>query len=139
MYSDHLKGLNHNIANIAKSILLANKLQVNIKPEQRQFDEYGDVIRNYKEELRLAYEDEQVNLLTQVNSEFFNTMNFHLTQRASKAEQTEQTAVVNVLKSLPSSKVVVQLTAREQIKKFLKLQWNYLTNHTHFRLSKPRY
>lgn len=132
MYNDHVKGLNHSLASMAKALLMANRMRINITPEKREFDEYGDVIRNHKEELQLAYHDEQQNLLSQVNPEFYHTIHFHHTQRESKKDELPS---VTILPQLPRNKVVVQPKLSVRIVYAFKTNLNKLVHFKRKELS----
>ncbi len=77
MYSDHRKGFSEALALQARSRLLfqlRSKMNSSLNESyifERQFDEYGDVKRDYKKELEMYVKDEEEILLPQVKDEFF--------------------------------------------------------------------
>lgn len=103
MYKDHKKGFNEELSNIAKSALLLKRLNKVKTIVERQFDEYGDVIRNYREELEAYVKDEEENLLPQVTSDYFNSFQRAALHREKHAGMEYD---VKVVPQLPRQKVV---------------------------------
>jgi len=116
MYKDHKKGFNEQLANHAKTVLLLRRMKrENIA--KREFDEYGDVIRDYRKELEAYVKDEEENLLPQVTADYFNSF-----QRASLYRKVNEsrTHEVHVVPQLPRQKVVVKQPLSQRIVATLK-------------------
>ena len=111
MYTDHRKGFDEERANIAKTVLLLRRInRVNVI--HREFDEYGDVIRDYKKELEAYVKDEEENMLPQVTADYFNSF-----QRAYIYRETQKDFVsdVQVVPQLPRYKVVAKKSLLQKV------------------------
>lgn len=101
MYKDHKKGFNQMLADEARTALILRRFSKEY-PFKREFDEYGDVVRDYKKELDIYVVDEVETLLPQVNSEYFGSFQtYHLHCSSKPSFQSD----VTIVPQLPRTKL----------------------------------
>lgn len=123
MYTDHKKGLNLRNANKARMELFIRNLNVSHE-FSREFDEYGDVKRDYVNEIRIFAQHETETLIPQVDSEYFYTFhNFHLHLK----NNIDITPDVKILPSLPRVKVQAKQPLLARVRSKLKSPYPKLT------------
>ncbi|OQA45799.1 MAG: hypothetical protein BWY47_01909 [Bacteroidetes bacterium ADurb.Bin302] len=122
MYNDHKKGFNQNLADRARTILLLKRYST-VGFAKREFDEYGDVVRDYKKELEIYASDELINLLPQVSGEYFHSCQSYHLYRKKHINDVPEVKIVPQLKRtkvLKKQNVIARLKAvlRPSIPKF---------------------
>ncbi len=123
MYTDHKKGLNQKNANKARMELFMRKLNVS-QEFPREFDEYGDVKRDYVNEIRMFAQHETENLIPQVDGDYFHSFqNFHvhLNKNANMAPD------VKTVPSLPRVKVQAKQPLFARLRSKIKAPYPRLT------------
>lgn len=124
MYNDHKKGFNQNLADRARTILLLKRYST-VGFAKREFDEYGDVVRDYKKELEIYANDELTNLLPQVSGEYFHScQSYHLYRKKHIADSPK----VHIVPQLKRTKLVHKQSVTERLRAILRPS---IPNFTH--------
>lgn len=109
------------MADRARTVLLL-KRQSKLNLATREFDEYGDVVRDFRKELEIYAKDEQENLLPQVSGDYFYSFHtYHLYRKSNEAVA-------------PKVRVIPQLSRTKVLKK-----QSIITRITAFRPSLPKF